>query len=103
LEMFFTRAGLEQATRPEVADHHARRFLQAGVRRVIDLGCGIGSDSMAFARAGLEVVAVEVDPQTAAVAQANLAGAAEVISADANEVAEQLMTPQMGAFCDPAR
>ena len=102
-QMFFTRAGLEQATRPEVAEHHAGRFLQAGVRRVIDLGCGIGSDSMAFARAGLEVVAVEVDPQTAAVAQANLAGAAEVICADANEVAEQLITPQMGAFCDPAR
>ncbi len=102
-QMFFTRAGLEQATRPEVADHHAGRFLQAGVRRVIDLGCGIGSDSMAFARAGLEVVAVEVDPQTAAVAQANLAGAADVISADANEVAEQLITPLTGAFCDPAR
>jgi THUMP domain-like len=102
-QMFFTRAGLEQATRPEVADHHAGRFLQAGVRRVIDLGCGIGSDSMAFARAGLEVVPVEVDPQTAAVAQANLAGATEVICADANEVAEQLITPQMGAFCDPAR
>ena len=67
--------GLEQATRPEVADHHASRFLEAGVRRVIDLGCGIGSDSMAFARAGLEVVAVDVDPATAAVAQANLAAA----------------------------
>jgi hypothetical protein len=37
--MFFTRAGLEQATRPEVADYHASRFLAAGVRRVVDLGC----------------------------------------------------------------
>jgi hypothetical protein len=102
-EMFFTRAGLEQATRPEVADHHASRFLQAGVRRVIDLGCGIGSDSMAFVRAGLEVVAVDVDPVTAAVAQANLAGRAEVICADASEAAEQLITPEVGAFCDPDR
>jgi hypothetical protein len=102
-EMFFTRAGLEQATRPEVADHHASRFVEAGVRRVLDLGCGIGSDSMAFARAGLEVVAVEVDPTTAAVAQANLAGGAEVICADASEVAEQLKTAGVGVFCDPAR
>ncbi len=102
-EMFFTRAGLEQATRPEVADHHASRFVEAGVRRVLDLGCGIGSDSMAFARAGLEVVAVDVDPTTAAVAQANLAGCAEVICADASDVAEQLMTPGVGVFCDPAR
>jgi hypothetical protein len=103
IQMFFTRAGLEQATRPEVADHHASRFLQAGAHRVIDLGCGIGSDSMAFARAGLEVVAVDVDPMTAAVAQANLAGRAEVICADATEVAEQLITPGVALFCDPAR
>jgi hypothetical protein len=103
IQMFFTRAGLEQATRPEVADYHASRFLQAGVHKVIDLGCGIGSDSMAFARVGLEVVAVDVDPDTATVAQANLAGRAEVICADAHEVAEQLMTPGVAVFCDPAR
>ena len=71
--MFFTRDGLEQASRPEVADYHASRFVQAGVHRVIDIGCGIGSDSLAFARAGLEVLAVDVDPVTAVVAQANLA------------------------------
>ena len=92
-EMFFTRAGLEQATRPEVADHHASRFREAEVRRVIDLGCGIGSDSMAFLRAGLEVVAVDVDPATAAVARSNLVGRAEVICADVTEVAQELITP----------
>jgi THUMP domain-like/Methyltransferase domain len=102
-DLFFTRAGLEQATRPEVADHHARRFLEAGVRRVIDLGCGIGSDSMAFAQAGLEVVAVDVDPATAAVAQANLAGRATVICANGLDVAEQLITSEVGVFCDPDR
>jgi SAM-dependent methyltransferase len=102
-EMFFTRAGLEQATRAEVADHHASRFFEAGVRRVIDLGCGIGSDSMAFARAGMEVVAVDVDPMTAAVAQANLAGRGEVICADATELAVELVTAGVGVFCDPAR
>jgi SAM-dependent methyltransferase len=103
LEMFFTRPGLEQATRPEVADYHAHRFVQAGVRRVIDLGCGIGADSMAFARAGLEVVGVEADPVTASVAQANLAERAEVICADAVKVAQQLITPDVGVFCDPSR
>ena len=103
VQMFFTRAGLEQATRPEVADHHASRFLGAGMHKVIDLCCGIGSDSMAFARAGLEVMAVDVDPETAAVAQANLAGRAEVICADANEVVKQLITPGVALFCDPAR
>jgi SAM-dependent methyltransferase len=101
--LFFTRDGLEQATRPVVADHHARRFLAAGVRRVVDLGCGIGADALAFARAGLEVVAVERDPEVAAVAAANLGGLGEVICADAENVAGDLLTPGVGVFCDPAR
>ena len=42
LAMFFTRDGLEQASRPEVADYHASRFVQAGVHSVVDIGCGIG-------------------------------------------------------------
>jgi hypothetical protein len=68
---------------------------------VIDIGCGIGSDSMGCARAGLGVVAVDVDPVTASVAQAKLAGRAEVICADASGVAEKLITPGVGVFCDP--
>lgn len=105
-DMFFTRDGLEQATRPVVADHHAARFLAAGVRRVVDLGCGIGTDALAFVRAGLEVVAVERDETTAAVARANLGpypDLAEVLCADAEEVAPDLLGPGVAAFCDPAR
>jgi hypothetical protein len=40
---------------------------------VVDLGCGIGSDAMALAGAGLEVTAVEIDEVTAAIASYNLA------------------------------
>jgi hypothetical protein len=58
---------------------------------------------LAFCRAGLDVVAVEIDPQTASVATANLAGRAEVICADAAEVAAGLLTPGVAVFCDPAR
>lgn len=101
--LFFTRDGLEQATRPAVADHHAARLRAAGARRVVDLGCGIGADALAFLRAGLEVVAVERDPDTAAVARANLGPAATVLCADAEEVAGELLAPGVAAFCDPAR
>ena len=113
--LWFTRDGLEQATRPEVAALHARRFVDAGVRRVVDLGCGIGSDALAFVRAGLDVVAVERDPATADVARANLAGAveaagasghdveAEVVVADVADVLAAGLEPADGVFADPAR
>jgi len=101
--MFCTRDGLEQATRPSVAAHHARRFVRAGVSRVIDLGCGIGSDAWAFADAGLEVIAVERDPHTAEIARANLVGRAEVITGDAEQLAEEIIGERDGVFLDPAR
>ena len=53
--MLFTADGLEQATRLEVAAQHAQRFRAAGVRHVLDLGCGIGADAMAFAGLDLQV------------------------------------------------
>jgi SAM-dependent methyltransferase len=100
-EMFFTRTGLEQATRWPVATARAERLVTAGARRVADLGCGIGADSLAFARAGLTVVAVEADPPTAEVARANLRGLdASVVIADATTV--DLSTVD-AAYCDPAR
>ncbi|GGD74929.1 class I SAM-dependent methyltransferase [Microbacterium murale] len=71
--MLFTRAGLEQATRLGVAARHAGRMRRAGISRVADLGCGIGGDSLAFAGAGLGVVAVDADEVTAAIAAYNLA------------------------------
>jgi len=71
--MLFTRAGLEQATRLNVATLHAVRMRQAGVAAVSDLGCGIGGDSLAFAGAGLQVTAVDADEVTAGIAAYNLA------------------------------
>ncbi len=71
-QMLFTADGLEQATRAEIAARHARRFADAGARRIFDLGCGIGSDAIAFARTGASVLAVDADETTAAVAAVNL-------------------------------
>lgn len=101
--LFFTRDGLEQATRPEVAAHHAARFVAAGVTRVLDLGCGVGSDALAMLDAGLRVVAIEIDPVTAQVARLNLRGRAEVIEGDAELLAGDILRPDDGVFCDPAR
>lgn len=58
---WWTEAGLEQATRPAVAELHATQLVTSGVRVVHDLGCGVGSDSLAFAAAGMRVNAVDRD------------------------------------------
>lgn len=101
--LFLTPDGLEQATRPEVAGWRARRLAAAGVTRIVDLGCGLGADAIAFADAGLAVVAVEADPATAVLAAANLAGRAEVLTGDAELLAADLLAPGTAVFADPAR
>ena len=100
--MLFTDAGLEQATRLEVAARHAQRYAAAGLPRVADLGCGIGADAMALAGLDRAVLAVERDPLTAAVATVNLRHwpDAEVRCEDA--LATDLDGVH-GAFLDPAR
>lgn len=103
--MFFTRSGLEQATRREVADRRARRLIASGVPDVADLGCGIGADTFAFARAGIRVTAVDADPLTAAIAAANVTalGLDHLVTV-ACATAESHPTQSDGAaFCDPAR
>lgn len=71
--MFFTEDGLQQATRLDVAAHHAARFRALGDVTVGDLGCGIGGDALAFAGLGIRVVAIDRDESTAAIATYNLA------------------------------
>lgn len=101
--MLFTRAGLEQATRLEIGARHAGRFRSAEVERVADLGCGIGGDSLAFAGIGLDVLAVDADEVTAAMAAYNLApfgDAATVLHARAEEVE---LADADAVWLDPAR
>ncbi|WP_085370235.1 class I SAM-dependent methyltransferase [Leifsonia sp. NCR5] len=71
--MLFTEAGLEQATRLPVAARHAGRFQAAGLERVADLGCGIGGDALAISALDIDVLAVDADEVTAAIASYNLA------------------------------
>ncbi|MFI1398854.1 methyltransferase domain-containing protein [Streptomyces sp. NPDC020681] len=103
--MFFTPNGVEQSTRRTVAAYRAERFAALGVRSVADLCSGIGGDAIALARAGIRVLAVDHDPLTAAVAQANaealgLDGLIEVRCAD---VMETDSAEYDAVFVDPAR
>lgn len=105
--MLFTPDGLEQASRLEVAAQHAERYATASLATVHDLGCGIGSDAIALSVLGVTVAAIDADPVTARVADANLRpwpdsrahhGFAEDFEPPADPVLDRV-----GVWLDPAR
>ena len=84
-DMFFTRAGLEQASAEMVARHSARRF--RGLPLVADLCCGIGGDLVALAASAGRVLAVDADSRRLRFARRNVAvqgptAAVEFVCAD---------------------
>jgi predicted nicotinamide N-methyase len=107
--LLWTADAAEQASRTEVARWRAARFAAAGARRILDLGAGAGSDALAFAAEGIDVVAVERDPVTAAVLEANAAtggtGHITVLRADAEELTRMpdLLATCDAVYADPAR
>ncbi|MET8898609.1 THUMP-like domain-containing protein [Streptomyces albogriseolus] len=103
--MFFTPNGVEQSTRRSVAAYRAERLRATGVRSVADLCCGIGGDAIALARAGIRVLAVDRDSQTAAAARANAdaLGLADLIEVREADVTEVDTSAYDAVFVDPAR
>lgn len=101
--LYFTPDGLEQSTRLRVAEHRAARVALADPGSVLDVGCGIGGDLLAFARAGLTVAGIDSDPVRVEVARANLAALA---LGGAVQVADASDLDRSGfgvVFADPAR
>jgi SAM-dependent methyltransferase len=100
--MFFSETGLQQASPQDVAHYTASRF--AAFPRAVDMGCGLGGDSIALADAGLRVLAVDRDPLAAALVQANaralgLAGVIHPVLADVTAPAWDIPV----AWADPGR
>jgi THUMP domain-like/Methyltransferase domain len=107
---WWTPDGLEQATRPVVAARHARRFVHAGVQVVADLGCGVGSDALAIAAAGPQVLAVDLDPDALWALSATAADLGLDVTATRGDVRttrgpwnDPTPAPGLGCFVDPAR
>ncbi|MDQ2791527.1 MAG: class I SAM-dependent methyltransferase [Actinomycetota bacterium] len=100
--MYFTRAGLEQATAEVIARHRAARF--AGTLRVADLCCGIGGDLIALA-AGREVVAVDRDPLHLRMAALNaeVYGVGDAVTHVHADVRDVDLSSVDAVFVDPAR
>ena len=102
--LFFIREALEQASAAPVAAHRAARLV-AYDQAIVDLGCGIGGDTIAFALAGAQVMAVDRDPLRLAICQANLQalGLEQQVTLLCRDL---LVEPPPSArirFCDPGR
>ena len=72
---WYTRIALEQASGAVAAAHRAERIAPHG--SVLELCSGLGGDTLALARAGASVVAVESDPLLADMARRNLVEAGD--------------------------
>ena len=103
--MYFTRAGLEQASSELTARHSAARFTGRGL--VADLCCGIGGNTAALAEVADRVLAVDADLETLLFARRNTqtsgtAGQVTAVCADVRDLALAGSQVQ-GVFIDPAR
>jgi hypothetical protein len=102
MDMFFTRAGLEQASAEMVARHRQARFAAAGV--LADLCCGIGGDLVALAGEH-QVRAVDRDPLHLRMALLNAAayGVDGSVRPARGDVREADLAGVDAVFIDPAR
>jgi hypothetical protein len=101
-QLYFTEAGLEQASRLKVAAIHAGRFRDSGISNIADLGCGIGAETLALASLDRTVSAFELDEVTAAIASYNLASF-DKVTVEQADVTKLDLSKFEGAFIDPAR
>jgi hypothetical protein len=109
--MYFTRPALEQASNYIISTYRARRF--SGFDRLFDLGCSIGSDTLALA-AQAPTTGIDLDPLRLAMARANmealgLSAHTAFVQADLTSPAPFSLSPKqafersVSAFFDPAR
>jgi predicted RNA methylase len=78
----------------------------AGGRAVVDAGCGLGGNAIAFARAGSQVCAIEADRERLALARHNariyaVAERIRFVHADALALVDSLADPDAILFVDP--
>lgn len=101
-ECLFLDEALQQASSLPLSRYHTAQLQR--FQQVADLGAGIGADSIALAKAGCHVTAVELDPVRAKLLQHN-AGVSNVERQVTIFVTDWTKIPikAQAAFIDPAR
>ena len=102
-ELFFDKSALEQATTERIARHIAKRFSPQW--QVVDLGCGLGANSMFLAEHGCQVLALDKNPARLKMAQLNakVYGVSKQIKFQEADFLENLPQGVDAIFLDPAR
>lgn len=99
-KMYFTEDALQQASDPQIRAYRSKNL--AGLR-ILDVCCGIGADSLSFAKAGASVHGLDIDPLRIAMARAN----AEALGLNAHfsiaDVTQGIPDGYDMIFFDPAR
>jgi hypothetical protein len=103
-KMYFTREAMEQATSWEIATYRTERY--AGFKRIFDLGCSIGADTLALGKIA-PTTGVDLDLLRLAIARQNaknLSIPADFVQADLHHLPFELgRSSNTAIFCDPAR
>lgn len=102
MQMYFTKAGLEQASSETIAEHRAKRF--TGLKSLADFCCGIGGDLIKLANVS-SVTAVDYDPLHLAIAKTNteVLNVSHSVTFTESDVRNLALTNINGVFIDPAR
>jgi SAM-dependent methyltransferase len=104
-QLYFTREALEQSSPFEVSSYRSSRF--EGFRRLVDLGCSVGGDTLSLAKIA-PTTGIDRDPLRLLMAQANLqalglASRTDLVRADLTGPLPLQPDPDTALFFDPAR
>lgn len=98
--MLFTDAALQQASSFRARRYRAR---QIEGQSVLDLCCGIGADTLAFAAAGRQALGLDIDPLRIAIARHNAAVIGLPARFEVADVSASIPAGYDSVFFDPGR
>ncbi len=98
--MLFTEESLQQASHPRIRQYRAGLL---GSDKLVDMCCGIGSDSMAYAQSGRQVLGLDKDPVRIAIARHNAAALGVTVEFALADVRASMPSGYDAAFYDPSR
>jgi len=98
--MLFTKESLQQASHPRIRQYRAGLL---GSDKLVDMCCGIGSDSMAYAQSGRQVLGLDKDPVRVAIARHNAAALGVTVEFALADVRASMPSGYDAAFYDPSR